>query len=283
MNRHRRYVKGVAFGNLGFCTSYAIDHQGKGPEWVEVVEVDLHLPNLPESFQGKRLIQVSDLHCSRTVSVKYLTRCVQRVNSLDPDFVLLTGDYVTHDLRGKYRERIVNLVADIESRYGIYACLGNHDYGIGSVLGSWNNELLFDLIDGLQAKGINLLRNRAEEIEIDGKNLWFVGLGDVWVKDFDPDRAFAKVPADQPSIALLHNPDGFRHMAAYPAHTILSGHTHGVQTTFADVRGLRITTRPYHAGMYRSANKSLYVNRGLGRLGSFFLNSRPEITVFTLR
>jgi hypothetical protein len=238
--------------------------------------------NLPESFQGKKLIQVSDLHCSRTVSARYLSGCIQRINSLEPDIVLLTGDYVTHDLRGKYRRRIVDLVADIQSRHGVYACLGNHDYGIGSVLGSWNNELLYDLTDGLTSKGIRLLRNQSAQLEIDGRHLWLVGLGDYWVKDFDPDKAFADVPTQHSSIALVHNPDGFDHLQAYPASAILSGHTHGVQTCFADPRGFKITTRPYHAGMYRRGNKRLYVNRGLGRLGRCFLNSRPEITVFTL-
>ena len=64
------------------------------------------------------------------MSSSYLRRCIERVNLLEVDLVVLTGDYITYDLRGTYREKVAALLGDIESRFGTYACLGNHDYGI---------------------------------------------------------------------------------------------------------------------------------------------------------
>ena len=271
-------------GNLGFCVSHAVHVDGTGPEWVETIEKDLYIDNLPDIFRGKKIVHVSDLHCSRTVTAKYLRRCVDRVNSLDADIVLLTGDYVTHDLRGRFREKVIELIGGIRSGDGVFACLGNHDYGMGSVLGEWNSELISDLSEGLAAAGVKVLRNNTTAIEIDGRRLWITGLGDLWVRDFNPDKAFEHLAKGEPNIVLSHNPDGAVHLRNYPAAVVLSGHTHGVQTGFVSCKpGLRIRSRRFHAGLYKVDEKQLYVNRGLGRLGRFFFNPRPEITVFTLK
>ncbi len=119
----RRHLGGTALGNMGFCTSWAVDiHKGKH-EWLEVVEVDLHLKKLGSNFHGKRVIHISDLHYSRTVSGKYLRHCIDRINQLGADIVILTGDYITHDIYGRYRKKVASLIGKIKSRYGIYACL----------------------------------------------------------------------------------------------------------------------------------------------------------------
>src|SRR5512137_2278842 len=89
LKRKTRFIKGLALGTLGFCTSFAVDADGRGPEWLEVVELDLDIPNLPSQFEGKRVVQISDLHCGRTVSLKYLRKCVERINQLEPDIVVL--------------------------------------------------------------------------------------------------------------------------------------------------------------------------------------------------
>ena len=112
MKRRGRYLKGAAFGKLGFCTSWAVNaHHDDGPEWVEVVEVPLRLKKIPAVFKGKRIIHVSDLHCSRTVSGKYLKCCIERINRLAADIVVLTGDYVTYDYYGRFRKKVVKLIS----------------------------------------------------------------------------------------------------------------------------------------------------------------------------
>ena len=278
-----RHVSGVTLGKLGFCASHAVCSEGTGREWMEVVNIDMPIRNLPSKLRGKRIIQISDLHCSRTVSASYLKRCIDRINALEPDIVIMTGDYVTHDISGKFRQSAVELIGKIEANNGIYACLGNHDYGVGSMVGKHSCDKLSDMVQGMQDKGVNVLQNQSRVVEIDGQPLWMVGLGDLWVGDFDPQRAFAEVPCNEAVIALIHNPDGIDHIHAFPADAVMSGHTHGttIDMNFSLKKAFR--NRKYHAGMFDVGDKKLYVNRGLGRLGRTGFNARPEITVMTLR
>lgn len=259
-----------------------MDSRGIGPEWIEVNHIDLELQNLPLKLHGLRIAHISDLHCSSTVSGGYLRRCIERVNMLDVDIVVLTGDYITYDFRGRYREKVVGLLGNIESRLGIYACLGNHDYGVKRSPADKRRHLLGRMTQGMQDKGINVLRNEASALDINGHRLWIVGLGDLWVDDFHPHKAFKGVPTDHPSIALVHNPRGVEHLGSYPVNAIMSGHTHGRKTTVATWPTQTPKDRLFHSGMYDVQGKKLYVNRGLGRHGRARFNARPEITIFTL-
>jgi len=281
---HKRghYLKGAILGTLGFCTRWAVDVQGVGPEWIEVIEIDLHLRRAHNPLRGTRIAHISDLHHSRTVSSSYLRRCIERVNLLDVDLVVLTGDYITYDFRGRYREKVAALLGDIESRFGTYACLGNHDYGIQGLPDRRREYLLRRLIRGMEAKGITILRNESTVLHINGHPLWFVGLGDLRIGDFQPHKAFAGVPAGHVIIALIHNPRGIEHLGEFAANAVVSGHTHGRRTGSTTTRPWRIRERRFQAGMYEVEGKTLYVNRGLGRVGRARLNARPEITVFTL-
>lgn len=195
----------------------------------------------------------------------------------------MTGDFVTHDIYGKFRDKVAKVVGKIQSKHGTFACLGNHDYGIGSVFRMNRKDMLYRLIDGFEACGVKMLRNESTAIEIDGKSLWLVGLGDLWAKDFHPEKAFADVPKDFPVITLAHNPETAMHLDSYPADVCLSGHTHGTRTKFEPSPGWKLQKRNFHAGFYKVGKQKLYVNRGLGRLGQFLFSVRPEITVFTLK
>ena len=281
MKRH--FLKGAILGSLGFCTRWAVDVHGIGHEWIEVVEIDLRLRSSCNRLHGTRIAHISDLHHGRTVSGSYLRRCIERINLLDVDFVVLTGDYITYDVRGIYRQKVIALLGDIESRFGTYACLGNHDYGIRKIPRYKQERLFYQLIEGMEARGITVLRNESIVLNINGHPLWFVGLGDLITDDFQPHKAFANVPTDQVVIALIHNPRGIEHLGGFSADAVVSGHTHGRRTRPITSREWKIRHRRYHAGMYEVDGKKLYVNRGLGRVGRVRLNTRPEITVFTLR
>jgi predicted MPP superfamily phosphohydrolase len=279
LGERRHYLKGAALGSLGICTRWAIDAKGLGPEWTEVVEIDLPLKGPEERFNGKRVAHISDLHHSRTVSGAYLSRCIERINLLEVDLVVLTGDYITYDFAGTYRKKVVSLLGNIESRFGTYACLGNHDYGIRGR----QDHLLDRLTQGMAESGITVLRNEATVLDLDGHPLWLVGLGDLRVGDFRPHRAFADVPEDETTIALMHNPRGVEHLGDYAAHAVMSGHTHGRKARFWPDTSRSSWRRRFHSGMYEVEGTKLYVNRGLGRVGRAKLSIRPEITVFTLR
>lgn len=282
LNNRAHYFKGVTLGTLGFCTRWAVDAHGIGPEWIEVVEIDLHLQTRDSRLHGTRIAHISDLHYSRTVSGAYLHRCVERINKLDVDVVVMTGDYITYDIRGRYREKVIALLGNIESRLGTYACLGNHDYGV-ALSGRRRGRLLRRLIRGMEASGITVLRNESTVLDIDGHPLWFVGLGDLNVGDFQPEKAFAEVPTDQVTIALIHNPRGVEYLGEFEANAVVSGHTHGRKSKFSVSLPWTNEDRRFHSGLYEFEGKKLYVNRGLGRVGRTRMKVRPEITVFNLR
>lgn len=275
----RHYLKGAALGSLGFCTRWAIGKKGDVPEWTEVVEIDLDIEAAHDRLYGKRIAHISDLHLSRTVSSRYLRRCIERINMLNVDVVVLTGDYITYDFGGKYRKRVVGLLGEIESRFGAYACLGNHDYGVRGR----HDHLLDRLTGGMEDSGVTVLRNNSTAVDIDGQPLWLVGLGDLRVGDFRPHKAFADVPRGQATIALIHNPRGVEYLGGFSAHAVMSGHTHGRKARFWPAASGKNWRRRFHAGMYEVGGSKLYVNRGLGRVGRARFSIRPEITVFTLR
>lgn len=278
-----RYLKGAVFGKLGFCTSWAVDVHDGGEEWIEVVEVDLEIDGLGDSFHGKRIIHISDLHCSRTVSSKYLGHCIDRINVLDGDIVVLTGDYITSDYHGRFREKVVDLVSGIESKYGVYACLGNHDYGDGGLCGARRDRGMEEMVEGFEAGGVNVLRNDRHVLEIDGDELSLVGLGDIWAGDFEPEKAFDGADHNGSVIALAHNPKALKYLKNFCVDAVMCGHTHGIGVEWATSTAQPIVNRRKHfSGMYNVGGKKLYVNRGLGRLGKLMFNVRPEITVYSL-
>ena len=147
------YFKSAALGTLGFCTRWAVDVHGLRHEWIEVTEIDLNLQNIPHRLHGVRMAHISDLHYSRTVTGEYLRRCIERINQLDVDLVMLTGDYITYDFQGKFRQKLFALLGNIRSRYGAYACLGNHDYGVRHLPRSRRDYLLRLLIQAMEDRG----------------------------------------------------------------------------------------------------------------------------------
>ncbi|MHC4646417.1 MAG: metallophosphoesterase [Planctomycetota bacterium] len=278
-----RHLHASALGTLGFCTRWAVDVHGFGREWIDVVEINLRFKGLARGLSGTRIAHISDLHYSRTVTGPYLRRCIDRINSLDVDIVVLTGDYITYDIQGRYRKKVIGLVGDIRSRLGVFACLGNHDYGLRTLPWRRRKYLLHRLVRGMEAAGVTVLRNKSKRLKVDGHPLWLVGLGDLSVGDFRPHKAFADVPSEETTIVLMHNPHGAEHLDGFAADAIVTGHTHGKRGGFCGVYGPRIMEGRFHAGLHEVDAKKLYVNRGLGRVGRPRLNARPEISVFTLQ
>lgn len=268
-----RFLRGLALGSLGFCTASAVDTHGTGPEWLEVVELDLPIEHLGKNFIGKRIVHISDLHCSTTVTTAYLRRCVARINELEPDLIVITGDFVTYDARGRFKAKIIELLAHLKSDMGIYACLGNHDYSFTES----RRYTVAQLSAGLEQSGLKILRNESQAISIGRERLYLVGLGDTWSGDCLPQQAFADVPRNAAVLTLVHNPDAIEYLQHSRASVVLCGHTHGARHAAPAKR-----PRGVFSGMFRVNGQTLYINRGLGRHGRPRLRCRPEITVFTL-
>jgi predicted MPP superfamily phosphohydrolase len=249
------------------------------PQWYEVVERALPIAGLPPELDGKRLVQINDLHVGPQVDSSYLKSALEHVGRMEPDLIALVGDFMT--CHGS--EQVDEVARVMESlpatKLGAFAVLGNHDYTNG-----WKDSATADLlVRRLDQSGVNVLKNESREVA----GLRIYGVDDVWGPDFRLARTFRRYDRAQPSLALCHNPDGCDHDGWNEYRGwILSGHTHGGQCRLPYCRPpkLPVGNKRYVAGEYALKDgRMLYINRGLGHHLRVRLFARPEITVFTLR
>lgn len=246
------------------------------PGWLDVCHYQLRLANIPESWRGRRLVQISDLHIGK-VSVEYLKRCMRAVNELEPDLLAITGDFLdhTHGLEGSF-DTIFDQLRP--ARLGTVACLGNHDYGH-----RWRQtEIADQLIAAAKERGIQVLRD--SQITIDGLNIF--GIDDYWSPRCNPRQLLRDMKPQTTGIALCHNPDACDKFdwSAFRG-IILAGHTHGGQCKppFLPPPILPVKNRRYTSGFFDlKPGRQLFISRGLGHTFQVRFNCRPEISVFTL-
>lgn len=252
----------------------------------QVVSIDVHLPRLAESWDGFRIAQLSDFHYDDLFSVVPLRKAVDIVNHLQPDLIVLTGDFVSapvgNSLPGSARraarviEPCTQLLTQMRAPSGMLAVLGNHDLDTDPA----------HVAAVLRSHAIPVLRNHSTALEREGKRLWIVGVDDVLVGKPDLDLALREIPPDETVVLLAHEPDWADHAAHYPVDLQLSGHSHGGQIRLPFVGALYLPdlARKYPWGLRRIGPLSLYTNAGIGTIRvAIRLNCPPEITLITLR
>lgn len=260
-----------------------------GRERPQLKEVELRLENLPESFDGYRLVQISDIHArSYANRQKSLLRVVEIINSQNPDLIAFTGDIITLD--ASELESIKEILKELKAKDGIVAVVGNHDYGIYSDPSHKrpSGEILSDVIKEEKTMGWNVLMDENIKISRNQDSIAVVG-----VQNTSPSRHFpSKGNLNKASegtegmfrILLTHDP---MHWEAeilgkdYPL--TLSGHTHAMQFSLLGWCPSRYIFKQYR-GLYSEGQQHLYVNIGLGEtILPFRIGTRPEITLITLR
>ncbi len=248
-----------------------------------VVSIEVPLSRLPQSWDGFRIAQLSDLHYDRDFSAVPIRKAVDLVNGLQPDLIVVTGDFVTAPFSGsrsnnaraaKMIEPCAQLVAQMRAPLGIHACMGNHDVGTDEA----------HVAEVLQSHGISVLRNRSVPLERDGARLWLAGLNDVLEGKYDLKLALKGIPKPEPVVLLVHEPD----FAGYvkDVDLQLSGHSHGGQIRFPLLGApvLPVMGREYPQGLRRIGPLTLYTNVGIGTIWvPMRLNCPPEVTLITLR
>lgn len=256
-----------------------------------------------------RLAVLADLHvCEPWMSVDRVAAIVDQTNSLEPDAILLLGDYVVGRNLGRLSTPVsagswATALAGLKAPLGVHAVLGNHDW--------WEEEQVQERRQGptraglaLEAVGIPVYQNQAIRLQKDGKPFWLAGLGDQWAfwsRDGDDDEfansntfgyagvddlphTLQHVTDDAPVILMAHEPDIFPKVPDRVSLTI-SGHTHGGQVRifgFSPVVPSRFGSR-YIYGHKIEDGRNLIVSGGLGcstlplRFGS-----PPEIVMIEL-
>jgi predicted MPP superfamily phosphohydrolase len=244
------------------------------PHRLVVERLSLAFPDLPPGLEGLRMVQLSDFHRSAVVGQWEIEQAVARANSLAPDLMVLTGDYVTVG-RG-YAEPCAAVLSALRAPLGRYAILGNHDYRVGAEA----------VAAALRHAGLTVLRNQARPVGRGRADLWLIGMDDATFRKHDVVAALKGVPVAGFKVALMHEPDLADEIARYPVQLQLSGHSHGGQICLPGIGPLHLPKlgRRYPMGLYRVGPLRLYTNRGVGRIQpAVRLNCPPEITLITLR
>ncbi|EGV43525.1 metallophosphoesterase [Bizionia argentinensis JUB59] len=260
----------------------------------KVYEHSIKFSHLPKTFDGLRIVQISDLHLgSFNHRFHIMDRAFSKINQLNPDLIFFTGDLVNNyasELRG-WKKSFRHLSA----KKGMYAILGNHDYGDYSL---WKSEEakrknFKGITKFFEDNNFKLLLNESEVIEIDNQKITIIGVenwGNPPFKQYgDLKKAMSKIQDIPFKILLSHDPSHWTEEVINKTDIALtlSGHTHGMQAgvSFGKKEWSPIKYKYKHwAGLYKENEQYLYVNRGLGWLGfPGRLGMRPEITCITLR
>jgi predicted MPP superfamily phosphohydrolase len=256
------------------------------PEEVRVERVRIHLPNLADAFDGLKIVQLSDLHYGPFTGNREIGRAVARANAENPDLVVLTGDFVTARTFGFESDRLTdpalthavlcaNLLGQLRAPLGVFAVLGNHDSFVNA----------FYVAEVLGFRSVRVLRNARHALERGSARLWLAGVEDVLQGSPRLDLALKGIPAGEPTVLLVHEPDFADFAARLPVHLQLSGHSHGGQVRLPLLGSpyLPPLARKYPYGYYRVGRMQLYTNRGIGTIMvPLRFDAPPEVTVFTL-
>lgn len=250
---------------------------------ISIVAQDLAIQKLPPAFDGFRVAQISDIHYDEYTEPPFLRRVIHKLNELQPDLVMLTGDFISFvPLPRNFAEYAIRECAKTLEAIACplrFAVMGNHDSFLGAP------EIKPILAD----HGLPMLVNQHVPIERNGQRFWLAGTHDpvTHIPDLE-----ATIPANPqaPVFLMCHGPDYadtlIQHPRGHLVDAMFSGHTHGgqVRLPFLPPMHLPAGGQKYVEGLFRIGRLQLYVNRGIGAVGlPFRLNCPPEITLFTLK
>ena len=244
---------------------------------IDLVEVDIELDNLSWNFHNYRILNLTDIHLGQWINPEYLDELIDYVNTLNYDLATLTGDYFSYVTEG-YEESLTNSFKKLKAKDGKFGILGNHDHWMGAekVRNIFKEA---DIVD---------LSNDVHTIEKDGEYLNLAGVDSYTVCADNLDKVLAKLPENNPSILLAHEPDFAKESSQTNRFDLqISGHSHGGQLIIpkfetTPFRGPKSTRYP--VGLYKVGNMIQYTSKGLGT-NSFRIriNCKPEITIINLK
>lgn len=241
----------------------------------DVRKVEMSVSGLPETLNGLSIVQLSDLHVGPMLKKDWLSEVVARANACNPDFIVLTGDYIdgrVNEISGE-----IEPLALLKARYGVFAITGNHEY-------YWNMKEWSRVIQDL---GIVMLHNSHSVAEINGEKIVVAGLADLAALRFgmegpDIGKALENAPEGL-KILLDHQPRNARENGRL-VDVQLSGHTHGGLVFFLQPLIARFNNG-FVKGLYQLDNSVLYVHPGTGLWNGFSnrLGVPAEITNIILK
>mgnify|MGYP000871661503 FL=1 len=287
-------ISRIGIGIAGLQFGAMIYGATKGRFNYQIVKQPIEFDNLPDSFNGVKIVQLSDIHIGSFFdNHNEVEKAINKVNELNPDYILFTGDLVNNyawELDG-WEE----IIGKLKAKHGKFSILGNHDYADYVQWDSASDKAKnLDNLKQRQAKmGFRLLLNESVKLERNGEFIELLGLENWGKGRFAKYGDLAKTMKNSVSnsfkILMSHDPSHWDEQVLEKTdiNLALAGHTHGMQY------GVKIGTFQfspvqfrYHrwAGLYTENKQHLYVNRGFGYIGfAGRVGISPEITLLELR
>ena len=260
-----------------------------------VRRVKVKLPNLPKSFDGLRIGQISDIHSGSFFNKTAVKGGVEMFMKEKPDVIFFTGDLVNNEST-EVRDYI-DVFNKVKAPLGVFSVTGNHDYGDYT---AWDTrrakeENFQRLIAAHKELGYDLLMNENRVLKEGGDKIAILGIenwgaGKRWPKYGKLDHAHRGTDDAAVKLLLSHDPSHWDAQVRPNYSDIdiaFAGHTHGFQFGI-EAGGIKWSPSQYvykqWAGLYQEGKQYLYVNRGFGYLGyPGRIGMPPELTIIELQ
>lgn len=241
----------------------------------QITRPTLPVANLPLAFDGMRVAFLTDLHHGPYTDLAQLTSAVRSTLSLQPDLILLGGDYCLRE--AKYIRPLFEVLRNLSAPLGVFGVLGNHDYALGPE----------ETRREMRRAGIRELTNDGVWLTRGGERIRLAGVDDLWWGKPDAEVAVGDATPTDACVLVSHNPDFAESLNDPRVGLVLSGHTRGGQVALPGMVNPFIASRygnKYAQGVVEAPAVRVYVSRGLGSIGvPVRYNCPPELTLLTLR
>ena len=260
-----------------------------------VDKIKLSFPDLPDSFIGFKIIQISDIHSGTFDSVEQVQKGIDMIMEQEADMILFTGDLVNSNKNEI--DPYIKTFARLNAPFGMYSVMGNHDYyGMYRIpKGDYASKsaYLADFNDKHKKMGFQIMNNTSKVITKGKSSIRLIGVENWGAGPFpkkgDLSKSLEGVSDHEFSILMSHDPTHWDHHVLKhhkKIHLTLAGHTHGMQfgINFLGIKWSPVKYRYRRwIGLYEEIDQYLYVNRGFGFLAwPGRVGMRPEITLIEL-
>lgn len=240
-----------------------------------VKEYPYYSNKLPKEFHGKKIVHFTDLHFSKSINEKELSKLIKTINDLKPDICVFTGDLIDkyYKISSKEKEMLISNLKKIKTNLGKYAVKGNHDY----------ENIFFEEI--MTKSEFTIFKNNHKLIYYKSQvPILIAGTPSMLKDDVLLDDTF-KDQNDYFTIYLAHEPDILNDARGYNIDLMMSGHSHGgqVRLPFAGALFTPLGSKTYYEEYYHKDETSLYISSGIGTslLRIRFLN-KPSINLYRI-
>ena len=286
----RKFVRYATAGITAYAFGGAVYGMAKSDDY-QIDHIDIKIDNLPSEMKGTTITLISDIHSGMYMEEPEMRQYADVINDLNSDIVCIPGDFVNFQSNAVHP--FTRAFRDLKAKYGTYGSLGNHDF-------FQNGDYVAEAVNN--ESPVQMLRNQHRKININGKDLYILGLDDTMTAGPSKNQRLLRTldamhkyllknePTyeNSPKLLLCHKPYAFDEIAERKTFDLtLSGHTHGGQVVPLKMGDFSLsfaaTVSKYIEGHYKLGKSNMYVSRGIGCVGlPIRINCPPEVTKIKL-